>query len=315
MPQTHQKLAIHVFIEAYSKNNGHSPVVGTYQDQQRVAMCLMFFKGLLNASEKALLLERPEPGGAERADWDVIVKRMANTLNKFVLKFFMKAHKTQGVALKRLSLSTELKASTMDGLCRKLKRDMSALKKLTDPDSLTTFRNDEVEAEEAKRKHQLPTAAGAGTASKKSRKSVDVPQAQQQQTQGANAAMPSSAVTSFGDCSHNTPHCKATNTPCSQCSLLMYSECALVISGGDVAKGYVCPAHLQDRTCAYRLGTCMATLHKCKEPGCGLLVCSICAPRISSEYPPDGYWCQTHANKLKAASNIIRAPMVRSRPI
>ena len=94
----------------------------------------------------------------------------------------------------------------------------------------------------------------------------------------------------------------------------MCSECALVISGGDVTdvtKGYVCPAHLQDRTCAYRLGTCMATLHKCKEPGCGLLVCSICAPRISSEYPPDGYWCQTHANitsTLSTASSIIEGP-------
>jgi hypothetical protein len=229
---------------------------------------------------------------------------MANTLHRFILKFFIKAHKTQDVQRKRLNLSTELKASTIDGLCRKLKYDMSALKKLTDPAALTTFRN-EVEAEEAQRKHQLPTAASASTAPKKCRKSADVPQAQQQQMQGANAAMPSGAVTSFGDCSHATDHCKATNTPCSQCSLLVCSECALVISGGDVAKGYVCPAHLQDRTCAYHLGTCMATLHKCKEPGCGRPVCSVCAGRISFDYPPNGYWCQTHANTLSTTSNII----------
>ena len=299
------KLAIHVFIEAYSKNNGHSPVVGTYQDQQRVAMCLMFFKGLLNASEKAFLLARPEPGGTERANWDATVKRMANTLHKLILKFFIKAHRTQSLELKTLTVSKNLKVSTIEGLCRKLKWDMTALKKVTEPDALTKFRN-EVEAEEATRKRLLPTVADT-TAPKKARKPVHVQHAQQQQTQGANASMPSShgALTSFGDCSHDTDRCKATNTPCSQCPRLVCSECALVISGGDVAKGYVCPAHLQDRTCAYRLGTCMATLHKCKEPGCGLLVCSICAARISSEYPPDGYWCQTHANKLKAASNII----------
>ena len=260
----------------------------------------MFFKGLLNASEKAFLLARPEPGGTERAEWDAAVKRMANTLNRFILKFFIKAHKTQDVQLKRL------KASTMDGLCRKLKYDMSALKKLTDPAALTTFRN-EVEAEEANRKHPLPTAADT-TASKKSRRIAHVPLAQQQQTQGANATMPSSAVTSFGNCSHATLHCKATNTPCSQCSLLVCSECALVISGGDVTTGYVCPAHLQDRTCAYHLDTCMATLHKCKEPGCGLPVCSICAARISFTYPPNGYWCQTHANTLSTTSNIIYGP-------
>ena len=61
------------------------------------------------------------------------MKRMANTLHRFILKLFIKAHKTQDVQLKRLNLSTELKASTIDGLCRKLKYDMSALKKLTDP--------------------------------------------------------------------------------------------------------------------------------------------------------------------------------------
>jgi hypothetical protein len=205
----------------------------------------MFFKGLLTASEKAFLLARPEPGGTERAEWDAAVKRMANTLNRFVLKFFIKAHKTQDVDLKRLSLTTELKASTMDGLCRKLKYDMSALKKLTEPAALTAFRN-EVEAEEAQRKHQLPTAASASTAPKKCRRSADVPQAQQQQMQGANAAMPSGAVTSFGACSHATDHCKATNTPCSECSRLVCSECALVISAADMGNGngYVCPAHL-----------------------------------------------------------------------
>ena len=86
------------------------------------------------------------------------------------------------------------------------------------------------------------------------------------------------------------------------------SECALVISAGDVAKGYVCPAHLQSLTCAYRLDGCMPTFHKCKQPGCGLNVCSMCAARISYEDPREGYWCQTHANitsALSAANNLI----------
>ena len=54
-----------------------------------------------------------------------------------------------------------------------------------------------------------------------------------------------------------------------------------------------------------------ATHHKCKKPGCGLPVCSICAARISFEDPRQGYWCQTHANitsTLSTASSIIEGP-------
>ena len=149
------------------------------------------------------------------------------------------------------------------------------------------------DAEEARKRAPSKTHQAESSTCKRARAAVPSTHVQHVAT-SARKVVPSSAVTSFGGCSHNTDHCKPTTTACSQCPLLVCSECALVISGGDVAKGYVCPAHLQDRTCAYLLDTCMATLHKCKEPGCGLPVCSICAARNSWDDPPQGYWCPTH---------------------
>lgn len=309
------QLASDLFVTAWTKHGGQLPPGMSIGDRRRAMLCFETLMSLVTPAEREALRKGGNPGEA---------KRLAERLNDIAVAWFRELHTARKMAIPtKLKSKCVLKVGSFETRYTELKIKDHDREKLLgthapnfrkDHDSNSKRRSSEASNEgphakkacsthvaHARPQSQMPALHGSGD----HEQGASVPQAQQQQMQGANAAMPSGAVTSFGDCSHATEHCKATNTPCSQCSLLVCSECALVISGGDVAKGYVCPAHLQDRTCAYRLGTCMATLHKCKEPGCGRPVCSVCAARISFDYPPNGYWCQTHANTLSTTSNII----------
>ena len=305
------QLASDLFVTAWTKHSGQLPPGMSIGDRRRAMLCFETLMSLVTPAEREALRKGGNPGEA---------KRLAERLNDIAVAWFRELHTARKMAIPtKLKSKCVLKVGSFETRYTELKIKDHDREKLLgthapnfrkDHDSKSKRRSSEASNEgphakkacsthvaHARPQSQMPALHGSGD----HEQGASVPQAQQQQMQGANAAMPSGAVTSFGDCSHATEHCKATNTPCSQCSLLVCSECALVISGGDVTdvtKGYVCPAHLQNRTCAYRLGTCQATLHKCKEPGCGLPVCSICATRISWDDPRQGYWCPTHANSL-----------------
>ena len=281
-----------LFIWAFSENNGEAPSAGKSQAKLVRKRSLRLFTGLLYPTERSALLQKPAKDADGRQDWDANLKRIAAKIHALAIKFLMTSLKEKGVT-SRVDAGMVLKISAIDNYLRKLELTDDQIQRLTDPDKLTAYRKTVEEAEVARKRTPSTTHQAESSTSKRLR-----------------AAVPSSHVqhVTTSNCSHGTAHCKATNTPCSQCSLLVCSECALVISGDDVAKGYVCPVHLQDRTCAYHLDTCAATHHKCKKPGCGLPVCSVCATRISFDDPRQGYWCPTHANitsTLSAASNII----------
>jgi len=192
---------------------------------------MLLFNGLLLDTEKAYLLNKPS--GESRLDWDASLQRLAKKLHSFAVKFIVAAFKEQGGKLGRLKMSSALKVSTIDNKLRDLKWSETTIQQRTAPEALKIFRKN-VEAEEAKKR---PASAEASVATKRARFATKSSHVQQSSC---------SAVTSSGNCSHATGHCKPTNTPCSQCHLLVCSECALVISAADMGNGngYVCPAHL-----------------------------------------------------------------------
>ena len=317
--------ALTLFSTAWTSHKGDVPATMglTIGDKGRAKQCLQTLNALLTTTEKQALL-KPDNGGD--------VQRLSGSINAIAAAWLAQCYKDKNKEVPKLlqSKGQQLKVSSFEDRFKDLgltESDRVKLYAKHAPDFRASYDRQQISKKRGADQslpstsklprtvlepHEQPAAHEANDAGNRSARNFpDLAPAQQVVATSARKVVPSSTVTSFRDCSHNTRQCKATNTPCSQCSLLVCSECALVISGGDVTdvtKGYVCPAHLQNRTCAYRLGTCQATLHKCKEPGCGLPVCSICAARISFTYPPNGYWCQTHANTLSTTSNIIYGP-------